>query len=89
MRASGRRPAGPWHNSTTKIDYNERFTWLGPSDMIQEYESALRKGLPYPILTVAEYLSLDEEGFCWGRMYRQAGYFSCISLWYASTFHKK
>jgi len=56
--------------------------------MIQEYESALRKGLPYPILTVAEYLSLDEEGFCWGRMYRQAGYFSCISLWYASTFRK-
>ncbi len=49
--------------------------------MIEAYESALRKGLPYPILTVAEYLSLDEEGFCWGRIYRSAGYFSGICLW--------
>ena len=49
--------------------------------MMDAFEDALHKGLPYPILTVAEYLSVDEEGFCWGRTYRTAGYFSCIALW--------
>lgn len=50
--------------------------------MIDAFVDALHKGLPYPILTVAEYLSLNEEGFCWGKIYRKAGYFSCIALWY-------
>ena len=49
--------------------------------MVHEYDAALHKGLPYPILTVIEYLSLDEEGFGWGRIYRAAGYFSGIALW--------
>ncbi len=39
------------------------------------------KGLPFPILTVAEYLSLDGDGFCWGRNYRLAGYYTSIFLW--------
>lgn len=68
-------------NSSDRIDYNERFVWKGPSDMVEAYDAALHKGLPYPILTVAEYLSLDEEGFVWGRTYRKAGYYSCIALW--------
>ena len=68
-------------NESDRIDYNERFGWKGPDDMVNAYDAALHKGLPYPILTVAEYLSLDEEGFGWGRTYRQAGYFSCITLW--------
>lgn len=68
-------------NISDRIDYNERFEWKGPDDMFDAYDGALRKGLPYPILTVAEYLALDEEGFGWGRTYRKAGYYSCISLW--------
>lgn len=68
-------------NLSDRIDYNERFNWKGPEDMVHGYEKALKKGLPYPILTVAEYLSLNEEGFGWGRTYRQAGYYSCIALW--------
>ena len=68
-------------NMSDRIDYNERFTWLGPTDMTKEYSASLLKGLPFPILTVAEYLSLDEEGFGWGRTYRKAGYFSAITLW--------
>jgi len=64
-----------------RIDYNERFSWCGPTDMTDEYSRSLSKGLPFPILTVAEYLSLDDEGFGWGRIYRKAGYFSAITLW--------
>ncbi|EFX87619.1 hypothetical protein DAPPUDRAFT_42960, partial [Daphnia pulex] len=74
------RSAGVF-NLSDRIDYNERFGWRGPDDMVNEYHKALHKGLPYPILTVAEYLSLNEEGFGWGRTYRQAGYYSCIALW--------
>lgn len=69
-------------NASDRIDYNERFRWNGPDDMIEAYHSALHKGLPYPILTVVEYLSLNEEGFGWGRTYRYAGYLSGITLWY-------
>ena len=47
----------------------------------EEYAKALKKGLPFPILTVAEYMSVDAEGFCWGRTYRAAGYYTCIFLW--------
>ena len=67
-----------------RIDYNERFSWCGPTDMTDEYSRSLSKGLPFPILTVAEYLSLDDEGFGWGRIYRKAGYFSAITLWWES-----
>ena len=41
------------------------------------------KGLPFPILTVAEYMAVDAEGFCWGRTYRKAGYYTSIYLWAA------
>ena len=63
------------------IDYNERFHWDQPEQISQELTEALYKGLPYPILTVLEYFSLDDEGFSWGRMYRLAGYYSSILLW--------
>ena len=46
------------------------------------YKHALRRGLPYPILTVAEYFSLGQEGFAWGGQYRAAGYYAGIMLWY-------
>jgi len=72
----------PVVNQTTHgIDYNERFYWIRATEMREEYKAALVKGLPFPILTVVEYLSLDAEGFCWGGAYRQAGYYSYILLW--------
>merc|ERR1719500_2213589 len=40
-------------------------------------------GLPFPILTVGEYFTVDAEGFCWGRNYREAGYYTSIFLWMA------
>lgn len=66
---------------TEDIDYNERFYWEGPTEVQEEFRAALVKGLPYPILTVVEYFSLDEEGFSWGRHYRSAGYYGSILLW--------
>lgn len=63
------------------INYNERFYWIDAEEMKHELRKGLAKGLPFPILTVAEYLSQDQEGFCWGRRYRLAGYHASILLW--------
>ncbi|XP_076328179.1 dual oxidase maturation factor 1-like isoform X2 [Tachypleus tridentatus] len=65
------------------VNYNERFDWIGATEIREGYREALVKGLPLPILTIAEYLSQDLEGFCWGRRYRMAGYYSYILLWTA------
>lgn len=72
----------PVNNSTTPdIDFNERFNWNQANDMGNSYKNALKRGLPYPILTVAEYFSLGQEGFAWGGQYRAAGYYASIWLW--------
>ncbi|XP_034235948.1 dual oxidase maturation factor 1 isoform X2 [Thrips palmi] len=63
------------------IDFNERFWWGGPGDMRQGYRDGLVRGLPFPLLTVAESLSLGQEGFSWGGQYRRAGYYCGILLW--------
>lgn len=65
------------------IDFNERFSWLGAHEMGESYHEALIRGLPFPILTVAEYFSLRQEGFTWGGQYRAAGYYGSIMLWAA------
>ena len=61
--------------------FSARFQFLGATQLREEFQTALVKGLPFPILTAAEYLSLDGEGFCWGRSYRSAGYYASIFLW--------
>ncbi|KAK3769100.1 hypothetical protein RRG08_057141 [Elysia crispata] len=73
------------------IDYNEHFSWNSPQGRLgfgpyagvfnQEYRAAQFKGLPLPILWVAEYFTLDGEGIRWGRHYRQAGFYAHIMLW--------
>nr|CAD7590112.1 unnamed protein product [Timema genevievae] len=73
--------ASPIHNWTEDIDFNERFSWLGSGEMGLCYREALVRGLPFPILTVAEYFSLGQEGFTWGGQYRAAGYYGAILLW--------
>lgn len=70
---------GNW--STPDIDFNERFNWNQANDMGISYKCALQRGLPYPILTIAEYFSLGQEGFAWGGQYRAAGYYANIFLW--------
>jgi len=75
----------PIYNQSSDIDYNERFHWTGATQVREEYRAALLKGLPFPILTVGEYFTVDAEGFCWGRNYREAGYYTSIFLWMAFT----
>ncbi|PNF40908.1 hypothetical protein B7P43_G14984 [Cryptotermes secundus] len=70
-------------DSWADIDFNERFSWMGSGQMGESYREALVRGLPYPILTVAEYFSLGQEGFAWGGQYRAAGYYGSILLWAA------
>lgn len=67
----------------TKVNYNEKFTFSYAEDMKRHYHEVLERGLPYPVLTAAEYLSVDNDGFRWGRFYRQAGYYSYFCLWSA------
>lgn len=50
----------------------------------KEYRAAQFRGLPLPILWIAEYFTFDGEGIRWGRHYRQAGWFSHILLWLVS-----
>lgn len=75
------------------INYNEHFSWewrqgrfgFGPfaGRFQQEYRAAQFRGLPLPILWIAEYFTFDGEGIRWGRHYRQAGWYSHIVLWLA------
>lgn len=73
--------AMPIYSDKEQIDFNERFSWRGPTQVKDDYREGLVKGLPFPILTIAEYLSQDKEGFCWGRRYRLAGHYAFIMLW--------
>jgi dual oxidase maturation factor 1 len=70
-----------YYNGSMDVHFNERFTWNSPTQLKEEYRSALIKGLPFPILTIVEYMAVDAEGFCWGRTYREAGYYTSIFLW--------
>jgi dual oxidase maturation factor 1 len=72
---------GNSNTTAPDIDFNERFNWNRANEMGNSYKGALKRGLPYPILTVAEYFSLGQEGFAWGGQYRAAGYYASIWLW--------
>ncbi|XP_015602556.1 dual oxidase maturation factor 1 [Cephus cinctus] len=76
-----------------QINYNERFAWtwdqgrigFGPyAGLVQRtFRESQRKGLPLPILWIAEYFTLDGEGIRFGRFYRTAGWYTHILLWLA------
>jgi hypothetical protein len=46
-----------------------------------EFERALQKGLAYPILTIAEYLTIDLSGFDCGKKLHFSGYYTEALLW--------
>ncbi|XP_019873089.1 dual oxidase maturation factor 2 [Aethina tumida] len=75
----------PVNNVTSDIDFNERFMWINSQQMADSFREALVRGLPYPILTIAEYFMLGQEGLAWGGQYRAAGYFAIIMLWTSFT----
>lgn len=76
-----------------KIDYNERFYWtwaqgragFGPfaGQIQQDFRAAQHRGVPYPILWVAEYFTYDGEGFRFGRHYRLSGWYAHMCIWFA------
>lgn len=63
------------------VEYNERFWWRSSSEMSELFKNALYRGAPFPIISLAEYFSLHQEGFSWGAKYRNAGYYTSIMLW--------
>ncbi|CAI5665097.1 dual oxidase maturation factor 1 [Oreochromis niloticus] len=61
------------------IDYNEMFTW---HNTIEEYEEALEKGLPNPILYIAEKFTPSSPcGLIF--QYRYSGRYASATLWTA------
>lgn len=83
----------PIHQLGETIQYNERFSWQWAQGkngfgsqagrINREFRAAQFKGLPYPILWVAEYFTIDGEGIRFGRNYRTAGWYCHILLWTA------
>uniref|UniRef100_A0A8C9WX60 Dual oxidase maturation factor 2 n=1 Tax=Sander lucioperca TaxID=283035 RepID=A0A8C9WX60_SANLU len=62
------------------IDYNEMFNWHDTID--EEYEEALEKGLPNPILYIAEKFTLSSPcGLIF--QYRYSGRYASATLWTA------
>ncbi|CAJ0598830.1 unnamed protein product [Cylicocyclus nassatus] len=67
----------------SQLYYNEKFDISGVSSMVEELRSAYQRGLPYPILSVLEYFSLNQDAFDWGRHYRTAGHYTHAALSFA------
>ncbi|XP_054632806.1 dual oxidase maturation factor 2 [Dunckerocampus dactyliophorus] len=62
------------------IDYNEMFTWRDTIE--EEYKEALEKGLPNPILYIAEKFTLSSPcGLIF--QYRHSGRYASATLWAA------
>ncbi|XP_077997408.1 dual oxidase maturation factor 1-like [Glandiceps talaboti] len=85
----------PENQLDEQINYNERFAWA-PSwsqgrnffspfagQINREFRDALYRGLPYPILWIAKYFTIDAENLRWGRSYRMSGYYAFIMMWAA------
>ncbi|KAM5235525.1 dual oxidase 2-like [Ctenodactylus gundi] len=64
------------------IDYNEEFTWHLGRNYAEEYAQALRKGLPNPVLYLAEKFSPRSPCGLY-EQYRLAGHYASAMLWVA------
>ncbi|KHJ96751.1 hypothetical protein OESDEN_03278 [Oesophagostomum dentatum] len=68
----------------TRFLLNRASEWLpsslAVSSMVDELRSAYQRGLPYPILSVLEYFSLNQDAFDWGRHYRTAGHYTSAAV---------
>ncbi|XP_049873226.1 dual oxidase maturation factor 1 [Pectinophora gossypiella] len=75
-----------WSNTSLGdpgVDYNEQFRWEEAGAIQEWYRRGLERGLPYPVMSVAEHFSVQHEGFEWGAKYRAAGYTTSTLLWTA------
>ncbi|ELK05458.1 Dual oxidase maturation factor 1 [Pteropus alecto] len=64
------------------INYNEEFTWRLGENYAEEYARALEKGLPDPVLYLAEKFSPNSPCGLHGQ-YRLAGHYTSAILWVA------
>ncbi|XP_004687899.1 PREDICTED: dual oxidase maturation factor 2 [Condylura cristata] len=67
------------------IDYNEQFTWRFGENYELEYSGALEKGLPDPVLYLAEKFTPSSPCGLY-RQYRLAGHYASAMLWVALCF---
>ncbi|XP_058593868.1 dual oxidase maturation factor 2 isoform X2 [Neofelis nebulosa] len=67
------------------IDYNERFNWRLGENYAEEYSEALEKGLPDPVLYLAEKFTPSSPCGLY-RQYRLAGHYASATLWVAFCF---
>uniref|UniRef100_A0A8C7LSH3 Dual oxidase 2 n=1 Tax=Oncorhynchus mykiss TaxID=8022 RepID=A0A8C7LSH3_ONCMY len=70
----------PVNQLNETINYNEMFEWRDTID--EEYEDALERGLPNPILYIAEKFTLNNPcGLIY--QYRYSGHYASATLWTA------
>ncbi|XP_038606609.1 dual oxidase maturation factor 1-like [Tachyglossus aculeatus] len=72
----------PVHQLNETIDYNERFDWRFGKNYEEAYEAGLEKGLPDPVLYLAEKFSPPSPCGL-HRQYRLAGHYASATLWMA------
>ncbi|XP_037358297.1 dual oxidase maturation factor 1 [Talpa occidentalis] len=72
----------PVHQLNETINYNEEFTWHLGESYAKEYTKALEKGLPDPVLYLAEKFTPNSPCGLHGR-YRLAGHYTSALLWVA------
>ncbi|NXB12387.1 DOXA1 factor, partial [Cnemophilus loriae] len=72
----------PVNQINETINYNEHFPWNFGADYDRSYSEGLKKGLPSPILYVAEKFS-TQSPCTTHRQYRIAGHYVSLTLWLA------
>ncbi|NXA80151.1 DOXA1 factor, partial [Thryothorus ludovicianus] len=72
----------PVNQINETINYNEHFPWNFGADYDRSYSEGLQKGLPSPILYVAEKFS-TQSPCAVHQQYRIAGHFVSLTLWLA------
>ncbi|OCT87020.1 dual oxidase maturation factor 1 [Xenopus laevis] len=72
----------PIHQINETINYNEEFVWRFGSDYIEYYNDGLKKGLPNPILYVAEKFTQYNPCGMFAQ-YRISGHYASACMWVA------
>ncbi|KAE8617504.1 hypothetical protein XENTR_v10009096 [Xenopus tropicalis] len=72
----------PIHQINETINYNEEFAWSFGSDYNQYYDDGLKKGLPNPILYVAEKFTQYNPCGMFAQ-YRISGHYASACMWVA------
>ncbi|XP_044518102.1 dual oxidase maturation factor 2 [Gracilinanus agilis] len=75
----------PVYQLNETINYNEKFSWRFGDKYSEEYEEALERGLPNPVLYLAEKFTPASPCGLY-RQYRLAGHYASATLWVAFCF---